>query len=106
MYGSTTTTVPIWSSATAVSSYIVYGTIPYPGPNDGPMYGDVPDGAPRTKAEEFRLAMRAFLGSLHPSYHFRAPPPLRPRPPAMHQMVHRRRCQSLGPRRVPRFSRA
>ncbi len=97
-----TSTVTAWTSAT--SPYIVVRTIPYYGPNE--PYVDSPSREPvrETKADLARAAMKSFLGSVRPSDHFRPAPPLEIRPPVMHQMVHRRRCQSLGPRRPSRLS--
>jgi hypothetical protein len=110
MYGTdyagqtTTSTISAWTSAT--SPYIVIRTVPLYDSNS-PYLDDGPfEPVRETKADLARAAMRSFLGSVRPSDHFRPPPPLRPSPPDMHQMVHRRRCQALGPRRPQRFSRA
>ena len=104
-YGQTaTSTVSAWTSAT--SPYIIIRTVPYPDPNAAYADNLLFEPVRETKADLARAAMKSFLGTVRPSDHYRAPPSLKPRPPPLHQMVHRRRCQSLGPRRPPRFSRA
>lgn len=99
-YGTTSTTINIGWGPIAVSSATVRWS-------SGVAYSDVLEAvfAP-TKAELARSAMRRFLGSVRPADLFVPPPVLRAPGPVLHQMVHRRRCQALGPRRSPRFSHA
>lgn len=99
-YGTTSTTINIgWGQTVASSATVRWSSESvYPAVREAVF-------AP-TKAELSRAAMRKFLVSLRPVDLFVPPPVLRAPVPVLHQMVHRRRCQSLGPRRSPRFSRA
>lgn len=94
-YGTTSTTIYVTCSTGSST----------PWQNVGYPYAlEIPP-AP-TKAEAARAAMKEFLGSVRPSDLFRPPPVLSAPSPVLHQMVHRRRCQSLGRRRPPRFTHA
>ncbi len=96
-YGITSTTIRVYQTASAPADglwSLGYSTF-------------IPEIPPvLTKADRARAAMREFLGSVRPADLFRPPPVLSAPPTVFRQMVHRRRCQALGPRRPSRLSRA